>query len=99
MIKYKIHFINKIKNINNIIVVSPHEFILDAAEKNNIKLPYSCRTGACSTCVCKNIKGSIKHKNQSFLSDTELKNNYFLSCVAYATSNLIVLTHMENNLY
>jgi ferredoxin len=99
MIQYKIQFLNKLKNLNKIISISSTEYILTAAEKNNIKLPYSCKTGACSTCVCKKLKGFVKHINQSFLSNNELQKNYILPCVACPTSNLIILTHMEHELY
>jgi ferredoxin len=32
------------------------KFILEAAEDNNIELPYSCRAGSCSTCLGKVTK-------------------------------------------
>ena len=99
MINYQIKFINKITNINTIISISSTNFILDEAKKKNLILPYSCKTGNCSSCVCKIIKGSIKHSHQTFLNSQDLKNQYFLPCVAYAKSNLIILTNVEDELY
>lgn len=31
---------------------SKHESILDTAEKHNIDIGYSCRSGACFSCAC-----------------------------------------------
>ena len=96
---YTITLINKKKQLNITLPIKSNEIILNMLEKNNIILPYSCKIGACSTCVCKIVKGSIIHFNQTFLSEIELKNKFILPCVAYPTSNLILLTHMENDLY
>jgi ferredoxin len=81
------------------IISKKNDIILDLAEKNNINLPYSCRVGSCSTCVAKLLKGSIKHINQTFLTKFQIKNNFLLTCTSYITSNSIILTNQENNLY
>jgi 2Fe-2S type ferredoxin len=99
MILYTANFFNKEQNINITIKISPTESILNSAEKHGIILPFTCRTGNCSSCTCKIIKGKLKHINQTFLTDQELRKNYFLACVAYPQSNLIIKTHMENFLY
>lgn len=99
MIFYKVTFLNKKQNLNLTISVSSKEYLLSAAEKQGLFLPFSCRIGNCSTCTCKVIKGTILHDNQTFLTKAELSQNYCLSCVAYPQSDLIIETHMEETLY
>jgi ferredoxin len=99
MKRYNITVLNQKLNLNITLSINSNKFILDSLDEFNIKLPYSCKLGSCSNCVCKLIKGSIKHFNQTFLSNKELKKKFILPCVAYPTSNIIMLTHMEDKLY
>jgi ferredoxin len=45
MTTFQVHLINKKRNIDITIPVDDDTYIIDAAEENDIELPFSCRSG------------------------------------------------------
>jgi len=99
MATYKVRLISKEHNLDATIDCPGDKFILEAAEDNNIELPYSCRAGSCSTCLGKVVEGGIDQPDQSFLDEDQVANGFVLTCVAYPTSNSTISCHEEENLY
>lgn len=55
--------------------------------------PYSCTSGACSTCMAKVTKGSVKMDVCYALDDDEVAAGYILTCQAHPTSPEVELSY------
>jgi CDP-4-dehydro-6-deoxyglucose reductase len=65
--------------------------LLEAAEKSGILLPYSCKTGRCSTCKCKVISGETKAlAAETGLTEKEKADGWILSCARTATTDVVL---------
>jgi CDP-4-dehydro-6-deoxyglucose reductase len=65
--------------------------LLEAAAVSSISLPYSCKTGRCSTCKCKVIRGETKALvSESGLTEAEKSEGWILSCARAATTDVVL---------
>jgi ring-1,2-phenylacetyl-CoA epoxidase subunit PaaE len=61
--------------------------ILDVALEHKIKLPYSCHSGMCSTCVATCTKGAVRMDYNEVLTDEEIERGRVLVCTGHPTEN------------
>ena len=68
------------------------ETVLMAGIRQGINLPYGCKDGACGSCKCKMLSGSVVHGNHQSkaLSPEEEANGYVLTCCATPQSDLVL---------
>ncbi|MEP7267904.1 MAG: 2Fe-2S iron-sulfur cluster-binding protein [Saprospiraceae bacterium] len=71
-------------------VNSNSEVLVDIGLNQGLDLPYSCKSGVCSTCQAKLVSGTVKMDNNYVLSDKELAQGFILTCQSHATS-----THLK----
>ena len=74
--------------------VNADQSVLDAAMAAGLVLPYSCRSGACSTCKAKVVSGTVADgaSPDSVLTKEEIDAGYKLLCQAHASSDLVIET-------
>lgn len=67
------------------------EPILDAALKQGIELPYSCKGGVCSTCRAKLVEGEVDMDTNFALEDYEVARGFVLCCQSYPVTDRVVV--------
>lgn len=75
------------------VIVKANKSILDSLLDEKIDAPYSCTSGACSTCMAKVTEGSAEMEACFALDDSEIADGYILTCQAHPTSEKIVVSY------
>ena len=68
----------------------PQETILSAAIRAGVGMPYGCKDGACGSCKCKKLSGTVVHGEHQAkaLSAEEEAAGFVLTCCATAHSDV-----------
>ena len=68
------------------------EPMLTAGIRQGIGLPYGCKDGACGSCKCKKLSGSVTHgpHQEKALSAQEEADGYVLTCCGTAQSDVVL---------
>ena len=73
--------------------VHAEETILEAALRHNLDAPYSCTSGACSSCLAKKISGEIEMDAHYALEDDEVTEGFILTCQSRIMSDKAAITY------
>ncbi|XP_062212065.1 ferredoxin C 2, chloroplastic isoform X2 [Phragmites australis] len=80
-------------------VVPEDQYILHTAEAQDIRLPFACRHGCCTSCAVRIKSGQIRQPEALGIS-AELKDKgYALLCVGFPTCDVEVETQDEDEVY
>jgi CDP-4-dehydro-6-deoxyglucose reductase len=68
------------------------EAILQAAIRQGIGLPYGCKDGACGSCKCKKLEGTVVHgvHQSKALPPEEEAAGYILTCCAVPQTDVVL---------
>ena len=65
--------------------------VIDAALRQGVELPYSCKGGVCSTCRAKLVEGEVDMDVNFALEDYELARGFILCCQSYPVTDKVVV--------
>lgn len=73
------------------VLVRANEYILTAALRAGLALPYSCRGGRCSTCVARCTSGRVEMTINDVLTDRDQREGLILTCTGIPATDEVVL--------
>ncbi|PWR17546.1 1,2-phenylacetyl-CoA epoxidase subunit PaaE [Zavarzinia aquatilis] len=73
------------------------ETVLEAALRQGIELPYSCKAGVCSTCRARLVEGDVDMDVHFGLEDYEIARGYILTCQSYAACERLAVDFDDQN--
>lgn len=68
-----------------------HMTILDAADKEGLDVPYSCKGGVCCTCLARVKEGEVSMELNYSLTDKEVESGLVLTCQAHPKTAKVVV--------
>lgn len=79
----------------HVITVAPDKTILETLVAQGQNPPYSCTSGACSTCIAKVTSGEVRMDVNHALDPDEVEEGYCLTCQAHPVSAEVTLSYDE----
>ncbi len=70
--------------------LQPDETVLDAAERVDVDIDYSCRVGSCGVCLVKLLSGNVTMEVEDGLDPDDKAKGMILACQAKSTGNIEV---------
>ena len=86
----------KVDGLETTVVGHKNKTLLDTALENDIDAPYSCKGGACATCIGRLKNGTVELEQNYILTDGEIEDGLIITCQAYPTSSELFLDIDDN---
>ena len=77
------------KGQNQSFDVAPGKTILEGALDSGIELPYSCKSGSCSTCSAQLNEGRVEMYTHNSRVSSDATNGHIFTCVAYPSTSAL----------
>ncbi len=95
---FQLHLYNEQEKLDTTIDCFEGETVLDAAERNELELPYSCLNGGCFMCAAMLDKGEAVMGDQFMLDEKHAEAGFRLLCCTTVSSDCEILTHQNDRL-
>eukprot|EP00199_Chlamydomonas_sp_CCMP681_P007079 CAMPEP_0119106200 /NCGR_PEP_ID=MMETSP1180-20130426/3960_1 /TAXON_ID=3052 ORGANISM="Chlamydomonas cf sp, Strain CCMP681" /NCGR_SAMPLE_ID=MMETSP1180 /ASSEMBLY_ACC=CAM_ASM_000741 /LENGTH=295 /DNA_ID=CAMNT_0007091471 /DNA_START=131 /DNA_END=1018 /DNA_ORIENTATION=- len=89
------HYSNQVLDVE----VPEDRYILWEAEDKGLELPYACRMGCCTACAVRVKEGTLIQPEALGISEELKEKGYALMCVCFPTSDLVLETVSEDEVY
>ena len=66
--------------------------LLDAAAREGLDVPYSCKSGVCATCRAKLVEGQVRMDRNFALDKADLAAGFILTCQAHPLTERVVVS-------
>lgn len=67
--------------------------LLDAAARAGMDVPYSCKSGVCSTCRARLLEGEVRMDRNFALEPHEVEAGFILTCQAHPLTERVVVSY------
>jgi len=96
---HRVHVFNPDQGVDATFYADSGEFLLDAAGRAGVELPYSCLNGGCFACAGQFTKGKEKGTmhDQYVMEQPRIDEGYVLLCCCSIDGDVEILTHQEDS--
>ena len=96
---HRVHVFNPDEGVDAVFFADDGEFLLDAAGRAGVELPYSCLNGGCFSCAGKFTTGKEKGTmhDQYVMEQPRIDEGYVLLCCCSIDGDVDILTHQEDS--
>ena len=83
----------RLDGATHVMTMRADETVLDAALRQGLDLPYSCRGGMCCTCRARIVEGAAAMDQNFSLEPWEIAENFTLTCQARPTTPMLAVDY------